>query len=51
MKEENESNDMLVHIPDFADAHYYLGNAYFRQGQYQEAIAPYKEAIRIKPGV
>ena len=35
--------------PDDADAHYNLGNAYYDLGQYQEAVASYKEAIRIKP--
>jgi S1-C subfamily serine protease/Flp pilus assembly protein TadD len=35
--------------PNLADAHYNLGWVYDEQGQYQEAIASYKEAIRIRP--
>ena len=30
-------------------AHYNLGNAYAKSGQYQKAIASFKEAIRTKP--
>ena len=34
--------------PNLADAHYNLGWEYDEQGQYKEAIASYKEAIRIR---
>lgn len=34
--------------PNDADAHRNLGIAYNNLGRYQEAIASYKEAIRIK---
>jgi len=35
--------------PNDADARYNLGITYANSGQYKEAIASYKEAIRIKP--
>ena len=35
--------------PDDADAHYYLGNAYFKSGKYQKALESFKQAIRIDP--
>ena len=35
--------------PNDAEAHLYLGVAYYDLGQYKEAVASYKEAIRIKP--
>ena len=42
--EEFGGLDVLVNN---AVAHYKLGNAYGKSGQYQEAIASFKEAIRI----
>ncbi len=35
--------------PDFAEAHYNLGNALFELGQTAEAVAQYQEALRIRP--
>jgi tetratricopeptide (TPR) repeat protein len=35
--------------PDFAEAHYNLGNALLRRGEIGEAIAHYTEAVRTKP--
>ena len=34
-----------------ADANYNLGNAFARQGKYQQAIAAYDEALRQRPGM
>ena len=35
--------------PDYADAHYNLGNALRREGKNSEAISHYKMAIKINP--
>jgi len=35
--------------PDYAEAHYHLGNAYFEAGEAKKAIDAYKKAIRYKP--
>jgi tetratricopeptide (TPR) repeat protein len=35
--------------PDFAEAHYNLGNALAQVGRVQEAIQHYEQALRIKP--
>jgi tetratricopeptide (TPR) repeat protein len=35
--------------PDFAKAHYYLGEALGRLGRHEEAYAAYGEVIRLKP--
>ena len=35
--------------PDYADAYYNRGLAYYHKGQYDRAIADYDEAIRLKP--
>ncbi len=35
--------------PDYAKAHYNLGNVYYNLHRYTESIDAYKEAIRIKP--
>ncbi len=32
-----------------ADAHYNLGNAYFRLGQYEKALESYKRGLRLNP--
>ena len=40
---------MGLEHPNNADAHNNLGIAYGKSGQYQEAIASFKEALRIKP--
>ena len=35
--------------PDFADAHYNLGNALKEQGKLEEAVACYRRALELKP--
>ena len=35
--------------PDYADAHYNLGNTLQNQGKPEEALAAYKNALRINP--
>src|SRR5262249_22189699 len=35
--------------PDQFDARYNLGNALYRQKQYPEAVAAYREALKLKP--
>src|SRR6202008_504128 len=35
--------------PDYADAHYNRGNAYYYLQQYDKAVADYSEVIRLKP--
>ena len=40
---------MGLEHPNNAGAHYNLGIAYRKSGQYQDAIASYKKALRIKP--
>ncbi|MFZ4813086.1 MAG: tetratricopeptide repeat protein [Phototrophicaceae bacterium] len=32
-----------------ADIHYALGEAYFRQGNYRQAVAEYREVLRLRP--
>ena len=45
-----ESNKQAIRIgPDYADAHYNLGAAYYDLGKYEDAIESYKQAIRIDP--
>ena len=45
-----EQFQTLVHqIPNDPRAHEFLGNAYKSLGRYKEAIASYKEALRIEP--
>ena len=35
--------------PDYADAHYNLGNALFAERKIEEAISHYKMAIKLNP--
>ena len=35
--------------PDYADAHFGLGQAYFDQGRWEEAIVSFENALRIDP--
>ena len=35
--------------PDFADAHYNLGNALFQKGEIKEAIDHYRETLKLQP--
>lgn len=35
--------------PNYAEAHYHLGNAYFGLRRYDEALESYKKAVQIKP--
>ena len=36
--------------PQDAGAHYYLGTALYARGQHEEALAAYREALRLHPG-
>jgi len=41
---------MVIELkPDFAEAHYYLGNALSAERKIEEAISHYKMAIKLKP--
>ena len=35
--------------PDYAEAHYNLGNVFLREGKISDAIGHYEQALRIKP--
>lgn len=35
--------------PDYADAHYYLGNAYYRQHLYEDSLLAFDASIEIQP--
>jgi tetratricopeptide (TPR) repeat protein len=39
----------LLSDPNFEEAHYIIGNIYYKEGQYDEALQHFKEAIRINP--
>jgi tetratricopeptide (TPR) repeat protein len=39
----------LLSDHNFEEAHYIVGNLYYKQGQYDEALHHFKEAIRINP--
>jgi tetratricopeptide (TPR) repeat protein len=41
--------EALQYKPDFAEAHFYLGQALAALGQRDEAIAHFKEALRLNP--
>ena len=47
--ELEDAKERVRQNPNDAEAHLYLGIAYYDLGQYKEAVASYKEAIRIKP--
>jgi len=50
-KEAIESCKQAIRIvPDYAEAHNFLGCAYDNSGMYKEAIESYKQAIRTDPG-
>jgi tetratricopeptide (TPR) repeat protein len=36
--------------PEDAEPHYRLGHCYRRQGKWEEAVASYREALRLRPG-
>jgi len=42
-------NNAIKLQPDYAQAYYNRGNAYYGLGLYQRAIKDYNEAIRLKP--
>lgn len=42
-------NNAIRLQPDYADAHYSRGFAYYDLGQYQSAIKDYNKAIRLRP--
>jgi len=45
-----ESYKQAIRIdPDYRDAHFNLGLAYYNSGKYEEKIESYKQAIRIDP--
>ena len=47
---EIESYKQAVKIdPDYAEAHFNLGDTYDETGKYEEAIESYKQAVRINP--
>lgn len=35
--------------PDYAEAHDYLGAAFYAGGQFAEAVAEFTETVRLKP--
>ena len=35
--------------PDYAEAHYHLGNAFCTGGTFSDAIGHYEEALRLRP--
>jgi hypothetical protein len=46
---ESICRQILQQQPDFAPAHYHLGNALKQQGRLEEAIASYRRATAIQP--
>ncbi|MGD1713665.1 tetratricopeptide repeat protein, partial [Dapis sp. BLCC M172] len=50
LKAAIESYQQAIKIkPDFAQAHYNLGNIFLKQGKLKAAIESYQQAIKIKP--
>ena len=47
--ELEDAHETIRQNPDDALAHYKLGNAYGKSGQYPKAILSFKEAIRLRP--
>lgn len=47
----SELNQLIVSTPDSvaAEAYYLLGNAYRKQGNWQQALNHYQEAIQLNP--
>src|SRR4029077_19427728 len=41
--------DWVRNVPGKAEPHLWLGSAYYGDSRYPEAIASFKEAIRLKP--
>ncbi len=46
---EVEFRKALELNPKLSDAYYYLGSIYFKQNQYNKAVAECKQAVRITP--
>ncbi len=51
--EYSEAIDEFKHAitlkPNYAEAHYHLGNAYFNLHRYEESLVSYKQAVKLKP--
>lgn len=51
MEEREETSEAAGKLGDNSIIYYNLGNAYFKQGDYQEAIDSYREALLINPAL
>jgi tetratricopeptide (TPR) repeat protein len=47
---EREFRHLVTSRPRDAGAHYYLGCALYARGAHEEALASYREALRLQPG-
>ncbi len=51
--EYSEAVDEFKHAitlkPNYAEAHYHLGNAFFNLHRYEESLVAYKQAVKLKP--
>jgi tetratricopeptide (TPR) repeat protein len=45
----SEFKTALRYKPDYAEAHDYLGAAYYAGGRFAEAVAEFTETVRLKP--
>jgi tetratricopeptide (TPR) repeat protein len=49
LKEVEDAKQRIAKNPDDAREHYRLGGLYEKLSQFQDAIAPYSQAVKIKP--
>jgi tetratricopeptide (TPR) repeat protein len=50
MQEAISHYDEALRInPDFAEAHYNLGNALLKEGEVQKAVEQYSQALKLRP--